>query len=171
MQKRRPEVMEQTLIDKKRAIVFLRAAEKILLTLGKKCRCKEIVNVVREKSYYSRIYHNPSKRPVEGLTTYVGLLKGIPAPHEPTVALMMKGKSNSLDLDFYKHPLEVYYIVDENIKEIFDDGKIKLSRNGFTYSRPRIGPPQTKLSAQRIDDICNIVLHDLHRCIKRRYPD
>ncbi len=150
-------------MDKESALVYLRFAEKLVLLIEKYSRAREVDNLIRVKNYYAHVVQNPSETPLLGLTTYAGMIKRIPFPMEPTIAIMLAGKGPTIDIDFYLQPLEVYYIIADAVKEVSEDARIKVVSGGFQYIRPRVGTPVVDLFVDSVDKLAMLIVLDLKK--------
>ncbi len=156
-------------IDKEGALIFLRFVEKLILLVSKYGGAGKTVNIIRKNNYYAHILKNPPENPIAGITTYAGMIEKIQLPKEPTIAIMLSGKGPTIDSDFYKQPVEVYYIIEDNVKEVSQDAKIVIENGGFRYTRPRVGDPIIDLSVKGIDKLAQLIYLDLKRMIERGY--
>ncbi|MCK5834012.1 hypothetical protein KAH81_10140 [bacterium] len=156
------------LLDKESALIYLRVVEKLILLVAKYSNSKNVDNIIREKNYYAHIVKNTSERPLAELTTYAGMVKSIPMPMEPTIAIMLSGKGPTIDIDFYRSPIEVYYLLEDTVKEVSEDARISIDNTGFHYVRPRVGTPVVDLKIDTLDKLAILLLLDLKKIINRR---
>ena len=156
-------------IDKESVLIYLRFVEKLILLFAKYSKAGETVNIIRNNNYYAHVLRNPPETPMAGLTTYAGIIKRIQLPREPTVAIMLSGKGPTIDTDFHKKPIEVYYIIEDSVKEVSEDAKIIIERGGFRYVRPRVGTPEVDLPVKGIDKLAWLIYLDLKKMIERRF--
>lgn len=150
------------------AKIFLKIIEKLIDALGMKSGADNVVNVVREKDYYSLVDENDITSIARGMMPHVGLIREIPYPCLPTIAVMIKGQPSHVDNDFFYNPIELYYLLNEDVMQMLDDAYIRLEPNGLCYVRPRIGPPMLEAEKDSINKIADVVLRDLWMLVKNR---
>ncbi|HHS50143.1 MAG TPA: hypothetical protein ENN07_03415 [candidate division Zixibacteria bacterium] len=155
-------------IDKERALIYVRMVEKLVLLVAKYSKSPSVDNIIREKNYYAHIVKNPPETPLVGLTTYAGMIKNIPLPSEPTIAIMLSGKGPTIDTDFYKKPIEIYYIIEDEVKEVSEDAGITITQRGFKYVRPRVGEPVVELAIDSIEKLALLIVLELNKLCERK---